>query len=107
MYNFQSNQQKDEFRIVLSPLSVSIRILSSQDRIGIKKYFEFNKKLFVKIRTMFPWMLGNKTVHNFLGHAHQAIRKNGGYGLFHLSERPLEVRLLESLGSILLITNFK
>ena len=44
---------------------------------------------------MFKWMLANKTVHNFLGHAHQAIQANGGRGLFHRSERPLEVLLLD------------
>ena len=49
----------------------------------------------MKIRTMFKWMLGNKSVHNFLGHAHHAIQANGGRGLFHRSERPLEVLLLD------------
>ena len=43
-------------------------------------------------------MLVNKTVHNYLGHAHQAIHMNGGYGLFHHSEAPLEAMLLEILG---------
>ena len=52
----------------------------------------------MKIRTMFKWMLGNKSVHNFLGHAHHAIQANGGRGLFHRSERPLEVLLLDLLG---------
>ena len=95
LYNFQNPQQKDQFRKVLSHFNVSLRILRSRDRINIKKYFEFNKNLFKQFRTMFPWMLANKTVHNYLGHAHQAIQRNGGYGLFHLSEAALEVLLLE------------
>ena len=54
----------------------------------------------MKIRTMFKWMLGNKSVHNFLGHAHHAIQANGGRGLFHRSERPLEVLLLDFQGQL-------
>ena len=95
LFDFESPEQKNEFREVLSHFSVSLRIISSRDPINVLKYSDFNKKLFKKIRNLFPWMLSNKTVHNFLGHAHQAIQKNGGYGLFHRSEAPLEAMLLE------------
>ena len=49
---------------------------------------------------MFPWMLAKKTVHNFLGHSHQAIHMNGGFGLFHRSEAPLEAMLLVIQGFV-------
>ena len=81
LYNFDLPSQADQFRKFLQSISVILRVLSSwRKQIKIDEFEVFVKKTHLQLHDIFPWMQDNETVHGYLGHIAQDIRKNNCYG---------------------------
>ena len=85
-------EQKEALRTLLQGYSVILRLLSSKNKlIDAERLDNFCRETYLLQLRTFPWATVSSSVHRFLAHGGEVVKRNGGYGLGHLAEDTLEV----------------
>ena len=83
-------KKKQQFLHVHLELSILLRVVSSDHAIDVERLESSLNNLYIYIAKEFPWARVSESLHAFLGHGAEFVRRNGNIGLSTLSEQGSE-----------------